>query len=75
MVFGKPLLLRKSNERPSRLTHDLGLMMGKNTAPAAVSTAILGHHLKKKLAYLTVLPIAKEKLTANLYLSLVYGMF
>ena len=40
MVFGKPLLLRKSNERPSRLTHDLGLMMGKNTAPAADSTAI-----------------------------------
>ena len=38
---GKSLLLRKSYERPSRLTHDLGLMMGKNTAPAAVSTAIL----------------------------------
>ena len=33
-------------------------MMGKNTAPAAVSTAIFEHHLKKKLAYLTVLPIA-----------------
>ena len=58
MVFGKPLLLYKSNERPSRLTHGLGLMMGKNTAPAAVSTAIFGHHLKIKLAYLTVLPIA-----------------
>ena len=41
MVFGKPLLLRKSNERPSRLTHGLGFMMGKNTAPAADSTAIL----------------------------------
>jgi hypothetical protein len=40
MLFEKPLLLRKSNERPSRLTHSLGLMMGKNTAPAAVSTAI-----------------------------------
>jgi hypothetical protein len=39
MLFGKPLLLRKSNERPSRLTHGLGLMMGKNTAPAAASTS------------------------------------
>ena len=58
MVFGKPLLLRKSHERPSRLTHDLSFMMGKNTVPAAVSTAIFGHHLKIKLAYLTVLPIA-----------------
>lgn len=35
MLFGKPLLLRKSNERPSRLTHISGFMMGKNTAPAA----------------------------------------
>ena len=41
MVFGKPLLLRKSYERPSRLTHSSGLMMGKNTAPAADSTAII----------------------------------
>jgi hypothetical protein len=41
MVIGKSLLLWKSYERPSRLTHGLGLMMGKNTAPAADPTAIL----------------------------------
>jgi hypothetical protein len=38
MLFEKPLLLRKSYERPSRLTHGLSLMMSKNTAPAADST-------------------------------------
>ena len=29
MLFGKPLLLRKSNERPSRLTHSSGIYWAK----------------------------------------------
>ena len=62
MVFGKPLLLRKSNERPSRLTHSSGFMMGKNTAPAADSTAILKLHFLKKLLYFT-----KKKLPLRHY--------
>ena len=41
LVGGSPAL--KFYERPSRLTHSSGLLMGKNTAPAAVSTAILKH--------------------------------
>ena len=37
MLFDKPLLLWKPNERPSRLTHGLGLMMGKNPASGCLN--------------------------------------
>ena len=39
--YEKLLIFYLPFTRPSRLTHGLGFMMGKNTAPAAVSTAIL----------------------------------
>ena len=61
MVFGKPLLLWKYYERPSRLTHDLSFMMGKNTAPAADSTAIL-KLLRLKQAVATLQPKQWNKL-------------
>ena len=37
MLFGKSIPLRKSYERPSRLTHSSGFMMSKNPASGCLN--------------------------------------